>query len=251
MAVPVQFDRLAIAAHIWPRSAEAAMTPNQITALRVLAAFAAVALFGRSAGANLAAVLLTVAAIVLDALDGWVARRKNLATPLGAQLDILGDRVVENLYFTFFAVCRLIPVWVPVIFFVRGTATDFVRGVAAREGRYAFGHNSMLETCWAKALVASRASRAAYGVMKCVCFCIVGLQLAVSSTDQKLWVPFGDSLPAVIALAAQSLVWLTVAFCLLRGLPVLWEGRRYFAQLSVPASQATRRAIPLPRRSAA
>ena len=49
------------------------MTPNQITVLRVLAAFAAVALFGRGASANLAAVGLTVAAIVLDAVDGWVA----------------------------------------------------------------------------------------------------------------------------------------------------------------------------------
>ena len=58
------------------------MTPNQITVLRVLAAFAAVALFGRGAGASLAAVGLTVAAIVLDAVDGWVARRKNLTTPL-------------------------------------------------------------------------------------------------------------------------------------------------------------------------
>jgi len=226
------------------------MTPNQITVLRVLAAFAAVALFGRSAGANLAAVGLTVAAIVLDAVDGWVARRKNLVTPLGAQLDILGDRVVENLYFTYFAVCGLIPVWVPVFFFVRGTATDFVRGIAAREGRSSFGRNTMLETRWAQALVASRASRAAYGVIKCVCFCAVGLLLAVASAGAAVMPPLGESLPGMIALGAQVLVWLTVVFCGVRGLPVLWEGRRYVAALSVPAAaQAPQRAVP--RRSAA
>ncbi|MCL4523887.1 MAG: CDP-alcohol phosphatidyltransferase family protein [Acidobacteria bacterium] len=227
------------------------MTPNQITVLRVLAAFAAVALFGRSAYANLAAVGLTVAAIVLDAVDGWVARRKNLATPLGAQFDILGDRVVENLYFTYFAVCGLIPMWVPVLFFVRGTATDFVRGIAAREGRSGFGRNSMLESRWARALVASRASRAAYGVIKCVCFCAVGLQLAVASADAALLGALGELLPRIIAFVAQSLVWLTVAFCVLRGLPVLWEGRRYVAALNVPAVQTPRRAVTMPRRSAA
>ena len=227
------------------------MTPNQITVLRVLAAFAAVALFGRGAGANLAAVGLTVAAIVLDAVDGWVARRKNLSTPLGAQLDILGDRVVENLYFTYFAACGLIPVWVPVLFFVRGTATDFVRGIAAREGRSGFGRNSMLETPWAQALVASRASRAAYGVIKCVCFCAVGLQLAVASADRAMLAPLGKMLPGMLAIGAQALVWLTVAFCVVRGLPVLWEGRRYVAALSVPAGQTSRRAVALPRRSAA
>ena len=52
-------------------------TPNKITLLRVAVGFAAVCLFGRGAWANLAAVGLTVAAIVLDALDGHLARRKS------------------------------------------------------------------------------------------------------------------------------------------------------------------------------
>jgi CDP-alcohol phosphatidyltransferase len=64
-------------------------TPNKVTLLRVAVGFAAVSLFGRGAWANFAAVALTVAAIALDALDGHIARRKNLATPVGAQLDIL------------------------------------------------------------------------------------------------------------------------------------------------------------------
>ena len=227
------------------------MTPNQITVLRVLAAFAAVALFGHGAGANIAAVALTVTAIVLDAVDGWVARRKNLSTPLGAQLDILGDRVIENLYFTYFAVCGLIPLWVPVLFFVRGTATDFVRGIAARQGRSGFGRSSMLEARWAQALVASRASRAAYGVMKCVCFCAVGSQLAVASADAATLALVGESLPKMIATGAQALLWLTVAFCVVRGLPVLWEGRRYVAALGAQMPQPSRRAVALPRRTAA
>jgi len=57
-------------------------TPNKVTALRVVVGFAAVSLFGRGPWANLGAVILTVASIALDALDGYLARRKNLATPL-------------------------------------------------------------------------------------------------------------------------------------------------------------------------
>jgi len=77
------------------------MTPNQITLIRVLMGFLAVAIFASARGgtltdayANLFAVALTVAAVALDAVDGYIARRKHLATPLGAQLDILGDRVI-------------------------------------------------------------------------------------------------------------------------------------------------------------
>ena len=127
----------------------ALMTPNQITMARVAAAFAAVALFtlfNHSVLADVAAILLTVAAIALDGLDGYVARTRGLATPLGAQLDILGDRVVENLFFTFFAVSGLISLWVPVLFFVRGTLTDFLRSLAARAGRTGFGRTGMVVT---------------------------------------------------------------------------------------------------------
>jgi len=208
------------------------MTPNQITVFRVLLAFLAVALFGlpRSLGpwAALGGVALIIAAVALDALDGYIARRRNLATPLGAQLDILGDRVIENLFFTYFAVVGLISLWVPVLFFVRGAATDFVREVAARQGRSGFGAQSMLVTRWGRALVASRWSRGAYGVVKCVCFCVLGLQLALRGAGDAvtLAVPL---LREAVMFTAEALVAAAVVFCIVRGVPVLWEGRRYLA----------------------
>src|SRR5277367_990701 len=162
------------------------MTPNQVTATRVGAAFAAVALFtffGNALVADLAAVALTIAAIALDGVDGYLARTRGLATPLGAQLDILGDRVVENLFFTFFAVAGLISLWVPVLFFVRGTVIDFLRGLASRAGRSGFGDGSLQATWWGRALVASRGSRAAYAILKCVCFCYLGLLVPVGRWD--------------------------------------------------------------------
>lgn len=207
------------------------MTPNQVTAARVIAAFAAVALFDLGAhalAADLTAVLLTVAAIALDGVDGYVARTRGLATPLGAQLDILGDRVVENLFFTCFAVSGLISLWVPVLFFVRGTLTDFLRGLAARAGRTGFGRDSMLETRWGRYLVASRTSRGAYAVLKCVCFCCLGLTLSLRhmpAAQSSAW--FGAIAVSWVLAAAQALTALTVIFCLVRAIPVVWEARRY------------------------
>jgi phosphatidylglycerophosphate synthase len=211
------------------------MTPNQVTAARVGMAFVAVLLFGRNAWADAAALILTVGAIGLDAVDGYLARRRTLATPLGAQLDILGDRVVENLFFTFFAVAGLISLWVPVFFFVRGTLTDFLRTLAMRAGRSGFGKNSMLESRWGRALVASRASRAGYGVMKCVCFCYLGLEL----TLQHVPAGFSDAQLLLFHLAAQALVASTVTFCVVRAVPVLWEGRRYLGGSSPALTKTT------------
>ncbi|MGA9182151.1 MAG: CDP-alcohol phosphatidyltransferase family protein, partial [Candidatus Acidiferrales bacterium] len=167
-----------------------------------------------------------IAAIALDGVDGYLARTRGLATPLGAQLDILGDRVVENLFFTFFAVSGLISLWVPVLFFVRGTLTDFLRSLASRAGRSGFGRNSMLETWWGRTLVASRASRATYAVLKCVCFCYLGLLLPAAHVTAT-WLT--AELRQSLVLAGQFLVAAAVAFCILRAVPVIWEGRRYLA----------------------
>jgi len=220
------------------------MTPNQVTAGRVVAAFAAVALFtlfGKALAADLVAVLLTIAAIALDGVDGYLARTRGLATPLGAQFDILGDRVVENLFFTFFAVSGLVSVWIPVLFFVRGTLTDFLRGLAARTGRTGFGSKSMLETWWGRSLVASRASRAAYAVLKCICFCYLGLLLPMAHMPEG-WIR--TSTQHSLLVAGQTLVGATVIFCLIRAIPVVWEGRRYLVTPaktpSVAALEVTR-----------
>jgi CDP-diacylglycerol--glycerol-3-phosphate 3-phosphatidyltransferase len=218
------------------------MTPNQVTAARVVAAFAAVALFtflGEVLAADIAAVLLTVTAIALDGVDGYIARSRGLATPLGAQLDILGDRVVENLFFTFFAVAGLVSLWLPILFFVRGTLIDFLRGQASRAGRSGFGDRSMLETWWGRALVASRASRATYAILKCVCFCYLGLLLPVARW-QADWLDVG--VRRSLLLGGQILSATAAVFCVVRAVPVVWEGRRYLGAVVTERKIPARRA---------
>jgi CDP-diacylglycerol--glycerol-3-phosphate 3-phosphatidyltransferase len=211
------------------------ITPNQVSVLRVAVAFGSVWLYGKNPLANLAAVGLTAGAIALDALDGHIARKRRLATPLGAQIDVLGDRMIENLYFTYFAVCGLVSLWLPVLFFARGAVTDFIRSIAARGGHSGWGQASMMQTWWGRALVASRWSRGAYAAMKCACFCYLGLQLALARGPVALVSQVSASTMGWIGTGAQALIWATAAFCLVRGLPVILEGWRYVAAYATGA----------------
>ena len=205
-------------------------TPNKVTFLRVAVGFLAVSLFGRSAWMNLAAVGLTVAAIALDVLDGHLARTRRMATPVGAQIDILGDRMIENMYFTYFAAVGMVSLWLPILFFARGAATDFLRGLAMKAGHSGWGANAMLQTWWGRTLVASRWSRGIYGALKCVCFCYLGLELALTRGPVALLGNLTAESLLTIRIVAHSLTWILAAFCVLRGLPVLLEGWKYFAE---------------------
>jgi CDP-diacylglycerol---glycerol-3-phosphate 3-phosphatidyltransferase len=204
-------------------------TPNKVTALRVAVGFAAVSLFGRGAWANLAAVALTVTAIALDALDGHIARKKRLASSMGAQIDILGDRMIENVYFTYFAVVGMVSLWLPVFFFARGAMTDFLRGLALRTGHSGWGANAMLQSWWGRTLVGSRWSRGLYAAMKCLCFCYLGLELALTRGPVALLGELTADAQAAIRTGAIVLTWATAGFCFLRGLPVFVEGWKYLA----------------------
>ncbi len=154
---------------------------------------------------------------LLDWLDGLVARRRRQTTDLGAVLDIALDRTVENVLWLAFMRLDLVSFWVPVIFLVRSFLVDGIRGVALVRGKGGF---SMMHTPWGRFLVASRFMRAFYGLAKVVTFACLWLTHAlVLENPQYL---------SHLKPWYQSLVWLTVGLCLIRGLPVLLDGRLYF-----------------------
>jgi CDP-diacylglycerol--glycerol-3-phosphate 3-phosphatidyltransferase len=148
---------------------------------------------------------------------------------MGAQIDILGDRMIENVYFTYFAVVGMVSLWLPVFFFARGATTDFLRGLALRAGHSGSGANAMLHTWWGRALVASRWSRGLYAAMKCLCFCYLGLELALTRGPVALIGEVTADAQLLISTAGQVLTWATAGFCFVRGLPVLVEGWKYIA----------------------
>ena len=175
------------------------VTPNKVTVLRMLVAGVAVGLYGAGSHGSavalgICALTLTICAVGLDGVDGYLARRLRMTSALGAQLDILGDRVIENLFFIYFAASGQISVWVPVVFFVRGVLTDFLRGIAASRGPVGgnagageFQRNWMLVEKWSARIVASRFSRGTYAALKCVCFCALGVEWIVRHAQRFRW----------------------------------------------------------------
>jgi len=122
----------------------------------------------------------------------------------------------------------MVSLWLPMLFFARGAATDFLRSLAFKAGHSGWGMNAMLRNPWSRALVASRWSRGLYATMKCACFCYLGLELALTRGPVALLSPVALNLQMAIRAGAQSLAWATAVCCVIRGLPVFLEGWRYF-----------------------
>ena len=98
---------------------------NLLTILRMILAVLAIEfLFSGNPSLCITSVFLTLFVIVLDGLDGIVARALNEQSKFGSVFDILGDRVVENLYWIAFAVIGWVGVWVPMVVVTRGILTD-------------------------------------------------------------------------------------------------------------------------------
>lgn len=159
---------------------------------------------------------LTIFVIYADALDGFLARKLNQASKFGAALDIAADRLIELIYWVVFACLGWLPVWIPILFLVRGIFVDAIRAHYGQEGFTAFGEKTMMKSPIGKFLVASNFSRFSYAVAKAVAFCLVIL-LHVPN----LHVPYLEA-------ATSFFVYFSCAFCVIRGLPVLVQGRSLF-----------------------
>jgi len=192
-------------------------------------AFGSIALFRAGSYANVFALLLLLVTLALDAIDGYVARRRGLTSDAGAAFDIAADRIVESVYWIYFASAGLISFWIPVIVVARGGFTDFLRALAFMQGQTAFGEKTMMKTWWGKLLVGSRASRAAYGIIKCAAFFTLGLWLTLD--DAKDWqLMLAAGLMNVLRFGALALAISAVLFCVVRGVPVIIEGIRFFRE---------------------
>ena len=169
--------------------------------------------------ARAGAFFLIIFTILVDAIDGAIARRRGKSTPLGAILDIAIDRVVENVFWITFVSLELVPLWVALVVVTRGILTDAVRGFAMGQGLTPF---AMMQTEWGRWLVSHRFMRAAYGLLKAITFPALALLHTL-----RLALP-GAVYLATVEPVVFALVLLTVAMTLLRGIPVLVEARRFF-----------------------
>lgn len=190
-----------------------------------------VALYQASPALRLVGVGLLLVGLLLDTVDGIVARRTGQASLVGGVLDIAADRTYELVLWVGFADLGLIPAWISFVIVTRTTLTDALRSLGVAQGTAPFDqHRSAV----GRFLVRSAAMRVGYSIAKVTTFCGLGLVWALSGA------PAG-SVSAGVAVAMHLVVEVmlpaTVLLCLLRGVPVIAAG---LARAVVRAEPAAR-----------
>jgi phosphatidylglycerophosphate synthase len=185
-----------------------------------------------SPAVKLVGVGLLFGGLMLDTVDGMVARKTGQTSLFGSVLDIAADRTYELVLWVGFADLGMIPVAIPLIVIARTTLTDAFRSIGVGQGTAPFAQH---RTPLGRFLVASTFMRVGYSASKVITFC--GLALAQAFAG----FPAGST-PARTAsplLAAVRIVaWIAVGFCVFRGLPVIIRSLRRYWGTPAPSAGA-------------
>jgi phosphatidylglycerophosphate synthase len=166
--------------------------------------------------------------LMLDTVDGIVARKTGQTSLLGSVLDIAADRTYELVLWVCFADLGMIPMIIPFVIVARTTLTDALRSVGVARGTAPFAQQS---SGLGRFLVASSWMRTGYSASKIITFCGLALAHALSG------------LPAASSLAEAEgpfigtlrlTAWLTVVLCVARGLPVISGSLRQYWSRTQP-----------------
>src|SRR5438270_9678541 len=109
--------------------------PNLLSFSRIVAApilYVLVASGGRYG--FLAAAVLFVAASLTDTLDGEIARRRHLVSPLGIYLDTTSDKILVAVLLIAITVAHLAPGWMAAVIIAREFLVTGLRSYAAALG---------------------------------------------------------------------------------------------------------------------
>lgn len=176
------------------------------------AAFVAAVSFRSTEGYGVGLVLFIIAAIS-DFVDGWLARKMGLVTPLGKLMDPLADKILVSAAFVFLTEMVLCPVWVTALIIGREFLVTGLRQIAIEAGQV---------------LAADRLGK--WKTAFQLTFCITGL----------VWLTFrnGESLNPVFGLLRWlarpwaeggvilvGSLWIAVALTLISGANYVWACR--------------------------
>lgn len=185
--------------------------PNAITLSRlVLAAVFVVAMgFDGLAGKMTALVSFSVAAAT-DWLDGYLARKMGLVTPLGKLLDPLADKILVCAAFVFMSVDGFAPVWVTAVIIGREFLVTGLRQIAIEAGQVlAADRLGKWKTTFQLTFIITALVWEAFSEM--------GSRGVVAEFLWKLADPQGWLMPAAL--------WLSLALTVISGWNYLWSGR--------------------------
>lgn len=199
------------------------MLANWITLSRFpLLLISVLILYFGSPVVRLAGVALLFLGLMLDTVDGLVARRTGQTSLFGSVLDIAADRTYELVLWVCFADLRMIPVAIPLIIISRTTLTDAFRSIGVGQGTAPFAQH---RTALGRFLVGSTWMRTGYAVTKTITFCGLALVQAFRGFPPKT--TLAQAVPTMMT-ALQVTAWLAVAFCVFRGLPVIIRSLRNY-----------------------
>jgi phosphatidylglycerophosphate synthase len=203
------------------------MLANWITLSRFpLLLFTVLILYFGSPGIRLAGVALLFMGLMLDTVDGMVARRTGQTSLFGSVLDIAADRTYELVLWVCFADLEMISVAIPLVIIARTTLTDAFRSIGVSQGTAPFEQH---RTALSRFLVGSTWMRTGYAVTKVVTFCGLALTLAFSGFPAV-----ADAVPSLTTIFRVT-AWLAVVFCVFRGLPVIISSlKRYWGTPAHP-----------------
>jgi CDP-diacylglycerol--glycerol-3-phosphate 3-phosphatidyltransferase len=179
-----------------------ATVPNMLTALRIVAAPCLVVPFlvAERPAADIAAFALFAAAAATDFLDGWLARRLDQASAVGAMLDPVADKAMVTI-----ALALLMALHGPAAWLAVPVALILAREVLVSGLREHLGQVSLAVTPLAKGKTA--AQMVAIGV----------LLLAPALGGWALW-------------AGAALLWLAAALTVLSGGDYMRKALAYIAE---------------------
>ena len=163
---------------------------------------------------RVAGVLLLLLGLMLDTVDGVVARKHAQTSLFGSVLDIAADRTYELVLWVCLADWGMIPLAIPLIIIARTTLTDAFRSIGIGQGLAPFEQH---RTAVARFLVGSSWMRTGYSVSKVAVF--VGLALGYALADWPE--PSLARLVGPMVVGLRALAWLAVVLCVFRGLPVI------------------------------
>jgi len=190
---------------------------NLITLFRLISIFiiAAIALYAETIWQFLNAPLIIIN-ILLDGLDGIIARKRREDTVFGAVFDIAADRIIEITLWVVLAQLNAVPIWIPLIFLTRGVLVDSLRKPHTNQGNMPF---SIMKTSLGKFLVGGRFARFASGFIKLVTFSWLFFLIPASEVWPQVFVTYNTLFNYI----SSFLIYMSVAICLARGLPVISE----------------------------
>jgi len=185
--------------------------PNAITLSRLVLTgiFVAGASFDNVVGHWVALVSFVIAAIS-DFLDGYLARKMGLVTPMGKLMDPLADKVLVCSAFVYLSAEGYCPVWVTVLILAREFLVTGLRQIAVEAGQV---------------LAADRLGKWKTGLQLTFCItCLVWFAFQpLDPANPLVWLfqylsrPEGWLQPVSL--------WLALALTLLSGWNYIWESR--------------------------